>query len=376
MRTFRTAFPYFPEEDIENILNDFREILEGKEMLTMGKYVSSFETKFADFCGCRYAVSTNSCSSALEISLNILDLKKEDEVIVPVQTFVATGSCVVRAGATPVFCDTDDNFLINFEDLKSKITEKTKAVIVVHYAGLISENILKIRDYLKERNIIFIEDAAHAHGAYFKKNKAGSIGDMGCFSFFSTKIMTTGEGGMITTNNSKFYKFASSMRSIGIDLDSKSQIFSNIGSNNRLSEFQSILGLYQLKRLDEFVSHRNSIASIYKEELKELIFSSKIRLQKFDDKTTKHPYWRFIVFLNDNINRNNVLTKMKENNIIVDAPYIPLLHQQPALKKYCSYKIQNAEKLNKCHISLPVHLKINCEDAYFIANTLKGILND
>lgn len=376
MKIYRAAFPYFPDEDINKILDEAKELLVGNGMLTMGKNVSSFENEFASYCDCKYGISSNSCTSSLEIALNILRLEKTDEVIVPVQTFVATGSAVVRAGATPVFCDTDDNFLIDFENLKSKITGKTKAVIIVHYAGLISENILKIRDYLKERNIIFIEDAAHAHGAHFRKNKAGSIGDMGCFSFFSTKIMTTGEGGMITTNNPKFYKIASSIRSIGIDLDSKNQIFSSIGSNNRLTEFQSILGRYQLKRLDEFVSYRNKIADIYKTELEPLVFSKKIRFQKYNIKTTKHPYWRFIVFLNEKIDRNNVIRQMKESGVMIDAPYEPLLHHQPVLQKYCRKKFINAEKLNRTHISLPIHLKITEEDAKFIAEELKNILND
>ena len=377
MKTYRAAFPYFPKEDIENILNDFRKILEGEEMLTMGRNVSIFEKKFADYCGCPYAISTNSCSSALEISLNILGLKKDDEVIVPVQTFVATASSVVRAGATPVFCDVDDNFILDFEDLKKKITEKTKAVIIVHFAGLITENIIKIKDFLSGQKITLIEDAAHAHGASFNGISAGCLGDIGCFSFFSTKIMTTGEGGMITTKNEDFYKKASSIRSIGIDIDAGIQIFNNIGSNNRLSEIHSLLGLYQLNMLNEFVSYRNKIADIYKEELKSLVIKNKIRFQEFDINNTKHPYWRFIVFINAGIDRNHVIKQMKESRIMVDAPYNPLLHQQPVLKKYCQEKvISNAERLNQCHISLPIHLKITEEDARFIAEKLKSILND
>ena len=189
MKKYNTAFPYFPKDDIEEILKDTREMLNGNKMLTMGENVQKFEKDFSAYCQSNYAVATNSCTSALEIALSSLNLTSEDQVIVPVQTFVATGSCVLKSGAKIVFCDVDDDFLLDFEFMKRLINKNTKAVIIVHFAGMISTNIIKIRDYLKEKNIILIEDDAHAHGATFGDLKAGNIGDIGCFSFYSTKIM-------------------------------------------------------------------------------------------------------------------------------------------------------------------------------------------
>jgi perosamine synthetase len=288
---------------------------------------------------------------------------------VPAQTFIATGASVLRAGATIVFCDTDRNFLLDFESLKSKITSNTKAVIIVHFAGLISKDVFKIKKYLEERNIVLIEDAAHAHGAVMDQIKAGNIGDFGCFSFYSTKIMTAGEGGIITTNNNSYYKKCASIRNRGIDSDfDKKECFINLGSNYRMTEIQAILCRTQLDRLPEFLLHRKRIAAVYKNELKDLIDSKKLRLQNYDG-NNGHSYWRFIVFLNDGLDRDHIKSKMQAKNIIVDAPYDPLLHQQPLFKN--KEVFQNADYYCNHHISLPIHMLVSVNDAVFIAKSLR-----
>ncbi|MDD3324215.1 MAG: DegT/DnrJ/EryC1/StrS family aminotransferase [Sulfurospirillaceae bacterium] len=374
MKTYNTAFPYFPEEDIEEILKETREILCGNKMLTMGENVSEFEKQFSNYCEVKYAIATNSCTSALEISLSSLNLKGDDEVIVPVQTFIATGSAVLKVGAKIAFCDVDDDFLLDFESMKKLINKNTKAVIMVHFAGMISKNIIKIRDYLKEKNIVLIEDDAHAHGATFGNLKAGNIGDLGCFSFYSTKIMTTGEGGMITTNNKELYEKCASMRSRGMDINYKGELFINLGSNHRVTEFQALLGLHQLKRLEEFLQHRNKIATIYKNALFLLIENGAVRLQE-PAKDSRHAYWRFIVFLEKH-NRDKIKEKLNLLNIKADAPYFPLLHNQPVFKKNDKGKYPNAQKLSARHISLPIHMLINENDARYIIQELIGLLND
>lgn len=372
MKRYNTAFPYFPESDIEEILKETREILVGNKMLTMGENVENFEKEFAKYCQTKYAIATNSCTSALEIALASLNLSSEDEVIVPVQTFVATGSCVLKSGAKIVFCDVDDNFLLDFEFMKKLINKNTKAVIVVHFAGMISKSILKIKEYLKENNIVLIEDDAHAHGATFGELKAGNIGNIGCFSFYSTKIMTTGEGGMITTNHQEVYEKCASMRNRGMDINYKGELFINLGSNHRVTEFQALLGIYQLKRLEEFLEHRNKIANIYKEQLSDLIERNVIRLQ-VPAENSRHAYWRFIVFLN-NHNRDEIIEKLNSLNIKADAPYFPLLHNQPLFKNIKKEEMPNAERLSKTHISLPIHMLISEDDARFITEKLKEVL--
>jgi perosamine synthetase len=376
---YNTAFPYFAKEDINGILDEFRDILSGKGVLTKGENVKIFEKEFADYVKSSFAVTTNSGTTALEIVLRAIGVKEQDEVIVPAQTFVATASSVVINGAKPVFCEVDENFLLDFEDLKDKITSRTKAVIIVHFAGLIHPEIFAIKKYLQERNIYLIEDAAHASGAKIDGIYAGNIGDFGCFSFYSTKIMTSGEGGMITTNSPKFYALCSSLRSIGIDIGSGLEIFSNIGSNGRLTELQAILGRYQLRRLEDFVEHRNKIAEIYMEILKPVERAGIIAFQEFPP-NIRHAYWRFLIHLKDGrISRDNVRDKMAKCSVRIDWPYSPLLHLQPVFKKLYGTKeglLPKSETSAKGHFCIPIHRLIKEKDAELIGKKLLEVLNE
>ena len=366
---YDTAFPYFPGEDIEMILAEFRGILGGQGMLTMGKNVQAFENEFAAYTGAQYAVATNSCTSALEIALKAIGIKRGDHVIVPAQTFIATGSCVALTGGSVVFCDTDDNFLISLEDLKKKITPKTKAVIVVHFAGLVHPNIMELKAFLKRKDIFLIEDAAHAPGAKVGDSFAGTFGDIGCFSFFSTKVMTTGEGGMITTSDKGLFETCSSLRNRGLDIAAGYEIFSRIGSNRRMTEFQAILGRAQLKRLEQFLTHRNRIAEIYKEELMPLAQKGVLSFQKYP-RHIRHSYWRFVVFLNKGkMTPEKVQSAAAKAGIKIDSPYSPLLHLQPAFKN--KKRLTNAEASAQKHFCMPIHMLITEEDARSIGKTIR-----
>lgn len=373
MKKYTTAFPFFPQHEIEWILNETREILTGKKMLSMGDNVREFEQRFADYCRRKYAIATNSCTSALNAVLKSLNLTDSDEIIVPTQTFFANLSSIVNAGATPIFCDTDENFLINYQDLQSKITNKTKAVVVVHFAGAISQDIFKIKALCKQHNIILIEDCAHAHGACAKDcdglvYKAGSIGDIACFSFFSTKVMTTGEGGMILCDNEDIALYCRSFANRGLTPLSQTETFQIYGENFRFSEFNATLGLSQLRCLEDFIHHRNRIAHIYSQELKD---ETGLRLQTVAS-GFRHAYWRFIIFLFEK-KPQEIIKQLSSYGIAADAPYSPLLHKHPIVKE--SFSCPISEQLSKTHISLPIHMKISPDDAKRIAKILKGILH-
>ena len=376
---YNNISPFFPKEDVENILSEVKNMLSGEAMLTQGPKVKAFENAYAEYTGTKYAISTNSCTSALEIVLASIEIGKGDEVIVPSQTFIATGSSIIKMGGNVVYCDTNDNFLIDFEDLKRKITRKTKAVIIVHFCGLIHTEIFKIKSYLKAKNIFLIEDNAHASGAKINDRMSGSIGEFGCHSFFSSKIITTGEGGMITTNDDKLSKICRSIRSRGLDIDSDIEIFNRLGSNYKMPEYESILGISQLRRLESFVEHRMKIANIYKEELKGLSEKGQIRFQKVG-KNIRHPYWKFIIF----ITRNHPSMKdlgeaMKKSGINIGAPYSPLLHLQPIMKAMTNSRegdLPKSEALSKTHFCLPIHLNISESDARKIASLLITILTN
>ena len=375
---YNMAMPYFPREDIDGIINEFRTIMEGNGLFTKGPNVTKFQIAFARYVGTKYGIAVNSCTSALEIVLKAIGIEQGDEVIVPCQTFVATGSSVSINHGTPVFCEIDKNYLLDYEDLKKKIRNNTRAVIIVHFAGMIHPDIFKMRDYLKDRDIYLIEDAAHAHGAKIDDTFAGAIGDFGCFSFYSTKIMTTtGEGGMITTNNEEHSNLCRSFRSIGIDTEAGMEIFSNLGSNNRMTEIQAITGLYQLRRLEDFAKHRNMIAEIYKAELGEL---EKREIIYFQDAPVniRNSYWKFVLVLNNTKRkREDLKAEMGKAGIAIDWPYQPLLHLQPIYKKLYVIKegyLKRSEEYAMRHFCIPIHLRIKEDDAVYIAGKIKEVL--
>jgi perosamine synthetase len=376
---YNTVLPYFPAEDIDEIIIKIRNIIEGQGVFTKGPNVESFERSFANYISAEYGVAVNSGTSALEIALKSIGISQGDEVIVPTQTFISTGSCVVNNGGTPVFCEIDKNHVLDFVDLTKKVTEKTKAVIIVHFLGLIHPDIFKIRKYLKERSIYLIEDAAHAHGAKIDGIFAGNIGDFGCFSFYSTKIITTGgEGGLITTNSKDFYELCSSLRTIGLDVTANTETYSNIGSNKRISEIQAILGMSQLKRLEDFINHRNKIANVYRHELTPLVDKELICFQEYSS-NIRHSYWRFLVSLKDKgLKREGIKDKLGKFSIKVDWPYQPLMHLQPVFKKLYGEmegQLGKSEEIAMRHFCLPIHIGIKEKDAIYIAQKVIEVIS-
>jgi len=374
---YYSAKPHFPKEEIPIILDKIKLILENKEMLTMGSNVKKFERDFSNFIGTKYAIATNSCTTALETVLRAIDIKN-GEVIVPTQTFIATGSSVINAGGKPIFADIDEDYNISFKSIQEKVNNKTKAIIIVHFGGLISKNILKIKKYCKEHNLILIEDCAHAHGASIKNVNAGNIGDFGCYSFYATKIMTSGEGGMIVSNNEEYYEACASYRNRGLDIHSEKEIYSNLGSNFRMAEITAILGLSQLKYINTFLEHRKKIANIYNANLKELENNDKIKIIN-SSRNTNHSYWRFTIQIKSPYDREQLYQKLLKKKIKIVWPYDPPLHLQPIFKKLYKNKegmLPNAEKLMKEHICLPMHLEINENDANQIVSIFIKTLNE
>ena len=365
---YNTALPFFSKDDIDEIIPQLEEILKGNGFFTKGPKVKEFEKLFAEYIGSQYGVAVNSCTSALELVLKAIGISGDDEVIVPTQTFVSTASCVVNNGGTPIFCEIDHNHLIDFDDLTAKITNNTKAVIIVHFGGLIHPDIWEIKKYLKERNIYLIEDAAHAHGAKIDDKYAGNLGDFGCFSFYSTKIMTTGgEGGFISTNNEKLFDLCSSLGAIGIDKKSNNEIYINAGSNNRLTEFQAIMGISQLNKLESFVKHRNKIAGIYKHRLSQIVEGGIIKFQEYPQ-NIRHPYWMFMVLIeNKDYKRIDIKDRLIKDDINISWPYQPLLHQQPVFSVLNQKGLKKSEEHAQKHLCLPIHLGITVSDAEYIS---------
>lgn len=370
---YETASPYFPDYEIGWILDEFHTILRGDGMLSMGPHVKEFEKEFAAYVGTTFAVGTNSCSAALEIAMRSIGLQSGDEVIVPAETFIATGATVVREGATPVFAEVSpETFCLTLESIQEKVTHKTRCVILVHMAGLIGPEVFGIKKFCDEKNLSLIEDAAHAPGASIDDKKAGSLGHIGCFSFFPTKMMTTGEGGILVTSDYEIYKKANSYRNRGLDLDAGFEQYCGIGTNNRMTEIAALMGRSQLRCLDEFVTKRNQVASVYNEAIVSSDVSSFLRPVNVPPKVT-HSYWRYMLSLDPMINREKLRDLLKKDGIPIDWPYYPPLHLQPVFREMYGNKremLPVSEELLEHNICLPIHACIDIEEAKFIAEKL------
>jgi len=362
----RNAGPNIPEEDIKDILNDINESLK-TGMLTLGPNVEKFENQFAQYIGVKHAIAVNSGTSALEAALRFFDVK-DSEIIVSTNSFVASANVVIFAGGKPVLCDIKaETLCMDPDDLRKKIASKTKGIILVHFVGLIPPEIKEIQDICKENDLFLIEDAAHAHGASIDNNKAGSLADVGCFSFFPTKPMTTGEGGMITTNNENLANFAKSVRHHGIE----GTLHTRIGYNWRMSELNAILGIYQLKRLDGFINKRNQIAKKYAEELKNIQNINLISVPS----NIVHSYWKYPILLNDIIDVSLLQKTLKDKyGIAAPSVYYPPIHLEPFYKERFGYKegvLPISEKILKKEICLPMYVGLTDNEIEYVIDALK-----
>ncbi len=367
-KIYQVAQPYFSKKDISWIKKNVDQILTGK--LSTGPLTLQFEKKFAKFIGTKYAIFLNSCSSALEIAVKSLNLRKDDEVIVPVQTFIATGMAVTLQGAKVVFAEIDeDTFSICLKDLKKKVSPKTKALMLVHFGGYISKELIEIRNYCKKKRIKIIEDCAHTFGSSISNIKTGSIGIAGCFSFFSTKTITTGEGGMLTTNDPQMFNLAKSLRERGRDWSKDVEIYNNAWRTCRVPEFSALLGLNQISQIKKINSHRNKVCKIYNkildksDYLKPLPFFKNIKLS----------IWKHITIIKNKKISRDILKKnlFEKYGIVINWAYTPALHLQPVYKKIFKkekIRLKKSEDIMKRHFHLPLHMKISERDAKFIAN--------
>ena len=358
------ARPFFSEEDIKKILSDIETSLKSGT-LTLGPNVKKFEDMFAAYIGVKHAIAVNSGTSSLEIPLRYFDVKNK-EVIVPTNSFVASANTVYFAGGRPVLADIrEDTLCLNPDDLGKKITSKTKGVIVVHLAGLIPPQMKEIRQVCEDHNLFLIEDAAQAHGASIDGKKAGSLSDAGSFSFFPTKPMTTGEGGMITTDDYDLDKFARSLRHHGIEGRDN---YPRFGYNWRMSDINAIIGIHQLARLDNFVKERNEIARKYTEKLVKLKNIKTIKATS----NVVHSYYKFPVILP--FDTTELQKTLKEKyEIETSFLYYPPIHLQPVYQEHFEYKpsmLPVAEDILKRMICLPMFVGITDGQIDYVVESL------
>lgn len=350
--------PWVTEEDKKAVL----EVLESR-WLTGGPLARKFEKLFANYIGTDYAVSVNSCTAALHLAMRALNIGPGDEVIVPVLTFAATANAPLFVSAKPVFADIDEKtFNISAKEIEEKITKKTKAIVVVHYGGQPC-NMKEIMEIAEDHNIKVVEDCAHALGAVYQGRKTGSFGTIGCFSFYPTKIITTLEGGMATTNDEKIARKIQVLKEHGMTrgaLAREKEItwyydVVDLGYNYRLNEIQAALGISQLKRIDTINDKRIKAARYYTKKLNEI--EGIITPHEAKDRT--HAYHLYVIRVlkeKFGIDRDELFKKLAARGIGTSVHYTPL-HLLTFYKEKLGYKNQSfpvAEHISKEILSLPL----------------------
>ena len=341
--------PYIPEEDQKTVLEWHREILESGRLVN-GKYTEMFEKEMAEQVGVRFAVALNSCTSALQAILEYIDVRGKN-VLVPANTFIATANAVLHAGGSPVILEVGEDLLLDISELRKK-RGQARALILVHLAGYIHPEIEEIKRFCDENDIVLIEDAAHAHGASLHGAKAGSFGLAGAFSFYASKVIATGAGGVVTTNDQALAERTRSLRFHGEDKTRGIQ--DRIGYDWLMTEFQAALGLVQLRRLPEMIEKRMAIAKRYDEAFEHL--SPEVRIFPLPV-GAKSGYYKYPVRLRSALIRDKVKAALEEVDIAIGGSYWPPIHLQPAYRERFGYKegdFPNTERLLRETISLPL----------------------
>jgi len=337
-----------------------------------GKYIEKFEDKFSHYCGCRYGVSTTSGTTALHLAIASLGISKGDEVIVPAFTMIATVFAIIYAGAKPILVDSEpETWNIDVGQIEEKITPQTKAILPVHIYGHPCD-MEPILDIARRHGLYVIEDAAEAHGAEYKGKRVGGISDIGCFSFYANKIITTGEGGMIVTNKREIAERARSLKDLAYSKERRF-LHTDLGFNYRMTNIQAAIGLAQFHRIDELVERRRKNAHLYNGLLKD-IEGIKLPVEK---EWAKNVYWMYSILIENEfgISRDELVHRLAEKGIETRTFFIAM-HQQPVFANMRLFKRESypiAEELSRRGLYLPSSSGLSEEEIGYICGAIKEI---
>ncbi len=361
--------PKVTSNDIKNVTKVMRESWISSD----GPDVKNFEYKFSKFINKKYSVAVSNGTAALEIAMKAIGVKQGDEVIIPNFTIISNALAVIKLGAKPILIDCGlYDWNINIDDLKKKITKKTKAIIVTHIYSY-SNPIDKIRKILKNKNIIIVEDAAEVLGLKYKNKYCGSFGDISTFSFYANKHITTGEGGMISTNNLKYSIKCRDLRNLCFGKKDRFN-HSDIGWNYRMTNIQAAMGLSQLKNINKIINKKIYIGKLYYNLLSKNknIFITKPNIGKF-----KNIYWVVgILIFKKNLLAKKLSKKLK-NVGIQTRPFFYPMNKQKILKKFLKKsgeKFINSEYISKYGLYLPSYYNLKKKDIYYICNQVNNFL--
>ncbi len=345
--------------------------LDSNWISSIGKYIGEFEESFAKFCGTKHAVAANNGTTALHLALVALGLEPGDEVIIPTVTYIATANAVRYCGATPVLVDVcADTMNIDPKDIKRKITSKTKGVIPVHLYGHPAD-MSEVNRIAHEHGLWVLEDAAEAHGAEVSGKKVGSLGNCATFSFFGNKIITTGEGGMVTTDDDTLAERLRLYRGQGMD-PKRRYWFPVIGYNYRMTNIQAAIGVAQMEGIDAAISDRNKLASWYDGALKPL---ERYLILPTQAPWAKQVYWMYNIFLREGQaeRRDQVMRSLDAMGIETRPVFYPM-HELPPYKESSTYPV--ADLWAQRGINLPTHQNLTEGDVERIAKSLEQVLSN
>ena len=361
------------------------DVLDSK-WLSMGEKTREFEERFSLYTGTPFALATTNCTTALHMALISLEIGKGDEVIVPSLTFVATSNAILYTGAKPVFADIVSlkNPLMDPEDIERKITKRTKAIMVMHYAGYPCD-MKKIQSLAKRNGLYIIEDAAHAVGSYHGDTMCGTVGDVGCFSFFANKNLPVGEGGMLVTRHQKIYDRASKLRSHGMTSltwdrargHSYSYDVVDLGYNYRTTEVSSALGIVQLGKLRKNNKRRDNIFAGYLRRLSHcgdlvIPFSGLVEQGRY----ARH---LFPIVLDKRIDRLSFMSRLKKQGIQTSIHYPPVhtfSYYRKSLQKFQALNLHNTEEYGNRVVTLPMHPLLKRDDIREICDCIEEFFKE
>lgn len=362
------AKPNITEKDIALVADVLR-----SGMLVQGKYAEELEANFVQLSGAKHASTLSNGTATLHLALIALGIKAGDEVIVPAFSYMATANVVELVGAKPVFVDIDmETFNIDVTKIEAAITSNTKAIMPVHEFGLACD-IGAIIALAKKYNVYVIEDAACALGARYKDQHVGSFGDFGSFSLHPRKAISSGEGGVLITNNKAYDKKIKILRNHGTEIIDGHMDFTEFGFNYRMTDFQAALVVSQMDRLQQSITYKNELAAIYNEELK----TDKIKLP-FVPHYTKHTWQTYHVVIDPSFNRDELIVKLKEKNIGVNYGAQCMPYMASFKKKYnydCETLFPKSLGAYKQGLALPIHDLVTPEQVKYISHTLNNLLS-
>ncbi|MBK8551388.1 MAG: DegT/DnrJ/EryC1/StrS family aminotransferase [Ignavibacteria bacterium] len=371
------AKPYLTKDEAQSAYDT---ILTG--WVTQGPRVEEFEKKFCEYTGAEYAVAVSNCTTALHLATIVSEIREGDEVICPSMSYVASSNCIKYTGAKPVFAEVEsETYNIDLSHAEKLITDKTKAILIVHQIGMPAD-IDAFRTLCKKHNLKLIEDAACATGSAYKGKKIGSHSELVCFSFHPRKVITTGEGGMITTSNEAHYKRLKLLRQHGMSVSDRVRhqsdkiIFEDhteIGYNYRMTDFQAAIGIRQLEKLDWIIGERRKIAVKYIEELKSI---DCIRLPEEREGYFSN-YQSFSIYLKDNspISRNELMQKLLDDGI-ASRRGIMTSHRETAYKnEFKEIKLPVSEDASDRSIMIPLYIPMTGEEISRVITAIKKYLN-